>query len=354
MSLANLLLKIIGYNLWKRLGYPKIMPIVLTLSITDECNSRCKTCNIWKIKTTNELTLIEYEKIFENLGSLFWVTITGGEPFLRKDIKDIVVSLYKKTKLTYLTIPTNAILTEKIVRDTEFIIKKCPDLKLVINLSLDGIGDLHDKIRGFKGNFHKVLETYHALRKINSENLAIGINTVISKYNINQIKELYKFVTKNLKPDSYVCEVAENRAKLYNLNLELTPNYDEVLNFLIRKQRKVKGEISGMIKNLRNDFYRHLIDKKTLNCYAGYASANIMPNGDMWICYVKKSKIGNLRHATYDFKKIWYSKKADEERDKVKRCKYECKLVNAFYTGTMCNFSMLANALLKLKRSIYL
>jgi radical SAM protein with 4Fe4S-binding SPASM domain len=341
MSLANLLFKAIGYNMWKRFGFPGLMPIILTLSITDKCDSRCKTCNIWKIKSENELTLIEYKKMFESLNSLFWVTITGGEPFLRNDLKNIVVSLYEQTNPRYLTIPTNAILTEKIVKDIEFIIKRCPNLELILNLSLDGIGNLHDKIRGVKGNFKKVLKTYDALKKIKFEKLTVGINTVISRYNINQIKELYEFVSEKLKPDSYICEVAENRAKLYNLDLNVTPNYRDVLNFLIREHREGKGEIPELIKNLRNDFYRYLISDNMLDCYAGYASVNIMPDGDVWLCYVKKSKIGNLREANFDFKKIWFSEKADKERNKIKNCKYKCKLVNAFYTSAMCNFSML-------------
>lgn len=340
-QIVDLIYKLSLYKTFKKFGFPKLMPIVLNLNITEGCNSRCKTCNIWKIKPKNELTLIEYKKIFESLGSLFWVTVAGGEPFLRKDMKDIVVSLYKKTNPRFLTIPTNAILTEKIIRDTKYIIKRCPDLELVINLSLDGVGNLHDKIRGVKGNFQKVLETYYALKEINSKKLTIGINTVISKHNINHMKELYDFVTKNLKPDSYVCEVAENRARLHNLGLDLTPHYKEILKFFVRKLKKGKNGVPELIKNLRINFYKHLIDEEALDCYAGYASANIQSKGDVWICDHKKNRIGNLRRTNYDFKKIWFSEKADEERSKVKKCKHKCKLVNAFYTSTMCNFSIL-------------
>ena len=118
------------------------MPMNITLSVTDRCNSRCKTCNVWKVyrknpkKAKEELTLEEYERIFRNFKNLFWVTITGGEPFLRNDLRYIIVSLYDATKPKFLTIATNALLTKKIVDDVRYIVKKCPNMKIFVNLSL--------------------------------------------------------------------------------------------------------------------------------------------------------------------------------------------------------------------------
>ena len=167
----------------------------------------------------------------------------------------------------------------------------------------------------------------------------IGINTVISKYNVKKIPTIYEFVTKEIRPDSYICEVAEQRAKLYNLNLNITPKYENVLRFLIKKLKDQhdKNKTFNLKNKLRIEFYENLLSGKNIDCYCGFSSVNIMPNGDVWLCYVKKSNIGNLRKTNYNFEKIWLNKKAEKERERVKKCKYPCKLVNAFYTNFIFN-----------------
>jgi MoaA/NifB/PqqE/SkfB family radical SAM enzyme len=199
-----------------------ILPVILTITVTDRCNSRCKTCNIWKVevKPERECTVAEYEKIFNNFRHLFWVTIMGGEPFLRDDLFQIIKTLYEKTKPKFLTIPTNGILTDRISSVTKSILNSCANLNLIINLSMDGVGKKHDEIRGIEGNFEKLLKTFNELKMIDNPRLTVGINTVISKYNISFFSEIYEFIQK-IKPDSYVVEIAENMAKLYNLNLEI-------------------------------------------------------------------------------------------------------------------------------------
>ena len=79
------------------------VPINLTFSVTNVCQSRCKTCNIWEIyrnqpeKRHEELTLEEIEKIFQSMGHIYVFNISGGEPFLRSDIKEII-AIAKKVR----------------------------------------------------------------------------------------------------------------------------------------------------------------------------------------------------------------------------------------------------------------
>jgi len=84
-----LMFRMLGYWFMKHLGFPKLLPINYTVSLLYTCNSRCGTCNIWKKRAVN-LSVEEYKKIFKNIGRApYWVTFSGGEPFLREDI-DIV------------------------------------------------------------------------------------------------------------------------------------------------------------------------------------------------------------------------------------------------------------------------
>lgn len=340
----SLLPKIISYNFFKKFGFPKLLPMILTIGVNDWCNSKCKTCNIWKNnprkKIKEELKLEEYKKIFSNYGKSYWITITGGEPFLKKNLVQIIQIIYKKTKPEFITIATNGILTKRIVSWTKEILNSCKNLKLIVNISLDGIGKQHDEIRGARNSFNLVVKTFRKLKSIKNPRLTVGINTVISKFNIKNFPEIYDYIMQNLKPDSFVAEVAENRAKLYNMKLKITPRtneYQKALIFLIKQQKKQnKNNVLKIIEKLRMEFYKYLISNGLMKVFEGIASAYVMSNGDVWLSYSKPFIAGNLREVNYDFKKNWFSDKAKKLREIMNK-NYRTMLANAFYCNMICN-----------------
>ena len=195
----------------------------LTLSVSFSCNSRCKTCNVYNRKS-QELSLEEWTKIFQSLKQPpFWVTISGGEPFLYKDIDALVGSLYDNCRPAIINIPTNGLLYERIPIIVKQIAGHCIKSQIVINLSIDEIEERHDAIRGVPGNYRKALKTYAALKAIDAPNLTVGLHTVISKFNAQRIPEIYAHL-RALKPDSYVTEIAEERAELGTIGAEITPS----------------------------------------------------------------------------------------------------------------------------------
>ncbi|MDY7039033.1 MAG: radical SAM protein, partial [Thermodesulfobacteriota bacterium] len=100
--------------MFRQFGFPRLYPLNLTVSLTYRCNSRCKTCNIYQ-KQVSEFTLQEFEKTFQSIGSgPYWFTMSGGEPFLRKDIVDICKSAYENCHPKIINIPTNGILSDTI------------------------------------------------------------------------------------------------------------------------------------------------------------------------------------------------------------------------------------------------
>ena len=174
-DMLKVITKIPSYYLFRSIGWPRKLPMNLTLSVSYKCNSRCKTCNVYK-RTANELSLDEWRRIFESVGgSPFWVTISGGEPFLRTDIIDIVTSLYDQCAPAIINIPTNGLLDHRIPEIVEAIALHCKKAQIVINLSIDGIGERHDLIRGVKGNYAKALATFKGLKGLDMQNLSIGI-----------------------------------------------------------------------------------------------------------------------------------------------------------------------------------
>ncbi len=209
--MIELLPRLPWYKSYRSLGYPKRLPLSYTVSVTYRCNSRCASCRIYDKAPVTELTVAEYERIFKSVGHMpYWITISGGEPFLRRDIADICKTIYNYSKPAIINIPTNGILYKIIPQAVEKIAKTCAGSNIIINLSLDEIGEAHDKIRGVKGNYERTKQTYDALRLLKLPNLTLGIHTVISKFNVKRFPQIYDELIK-WKPDSYITEVAEER-----------------------------------------------------------------------------------------------------------------------------------------------
>lgn len=319
------------------------LPMNLTFSLSYRCNSRCKTCNVYK-KESYELTTDEWKKIFKSLGKApFWVTISGGEPFLRDDLTEIIRILYDICRPAIINIPTNGILHNRIPDRVKEIASHCRDSQIIINLSLDDIGERHDAIRGVPGNFEKALKTFDGLKEIHLNNLALGIHTVISQFNVSRIPEIYEYLIK-LNPDSYITEIAEERVELGTIGSAITPSLEEyalAVNFL--KSHLKTGTFSKVGKLTRSfrleyyDMVQRIMkeQRQIIPCFSGFASAQVAPDGDVWPCCIKAEPMGNLRRHGFDFKKVWFSEKAGNLRQSIKRGECYCPLANASYTNML-------------------
>lgn len=343
--------KIFGYKLSRTFGWPKMLPINLTLSISATCISRCQTCNIWK-KKEDDLTIEEWDRILASLGKWpFWITISGGEPFMQAHLVDLVKICYRYNQPAIINIPTNCLMYTVIPRYVEQMCQSIPKTQLIINLSVDGVGEKHDSIRGIPGNFEKVSITFKNLKELQKKyaNLVIGIHSVISNFNYMDVDELYDWAFSQ-KPDQYITEIAEERMELDTKGMPITPSYEhysQAIDKLITrvKKQKFKG-ISKITEAFRLEYYNNVkkylkAHKQVIPCYAGWASAQIYSQGDVWQCCVDADRMGNLRENDYDFKKVWFSKEADKIRQKVKAGGCGCPLANAYYTNMLMNYRTL-------------
>ena len=202
------------YNLARRTNRLRPLPMNLTFSVSYRCNSRCQTCNVWR-KRVEDFTLDEYERTFRHLGTTpYWLTFSGGEPFLRPDLIDIILASYHHCRPGIINIPTNGLLVKRIVKGVERLTREASQAQIVVNLSLDGIGEQHDAIRGVPGNFAKLRETYAGLRQLTAPNLTVGIHTVISQLNIDDFMPLHQHVRQEWQPNSFITEMAEERDRI--------------------------------------------------------------------------------------------------------------------------------------------
>src|SRR4030081_3962870 len=185
------------------LGKPLALPMNLTISVSYRCNSRCKTCNVWQ-RPNDDFTIEEYDKTFASVGrDAYWFTFSGGKPTLRKDLPEMVEAAYRHCRPGIVNIPTNGILDKVIPGRIERVLQNAPKSEVIINLSLDAVGEKHNEIRGVKNNWSRAMSTYRQLKDLQRDysNLTLGIHTVISSYNVDSFSELAELVQRELKPD---------------------------------------------------------------------------------------------------------------------------------------------------------
>ena len=332
------------YKLMRSFGWPRLLPLNITVSVTYRCNSRCLTCHVYE-RTAEEFSVDEFDRAFKSLGRApYWFTMSGGEPFLRDDFPDICESAYSRCAPGIINIPTNGLMTARIAEMVSAVVSRCPRAQIIVNLSLDGVGGEHDRIRGVPGNYEKAVATYKALRSIDAPNLALGVHTVISVHNVDRVPDIYRHVTRELRPDAYITEIAEERVELGTVGAAVTPDaesYGRAVDFLIERLREERhAGIARVTQSFRIRYYelvkRYLATlRQPIPCYAGIASAHIAPEGDVWLCCVRAEPVGNLRETGYDFGTVWFGEKARLERKRVAAGDCACPLANASYTNML-------------------
>ena len=338
------------------------LPVNITVSVSYRCNSRCKTCNVWLLPN-DDLALAEWDLVFESLGSApYWFTFSGGEPTLRKDLPEMVARAYRHCRPGIINIPTNGIQHKVIPGRIERVLEAAPKSEVIINLSLDGLGLKHDAVRGVRSNWDHAMKTYAALKELKKRHshLTLGIHTVISNFNVDSFPELCEYVQRELKPDSYITEIAEERVELDTVGLGITPTaekYTVAIDTLLESMRdqKLTG-VAEVTQAFRRQYYE--IVKRTLRehrqvipCMAGVASAQIAPNGDVWTCCIRAQSMGNLREHNYDFGSVWRTGKAAELRRSIKAGECYCPLANAAYTNMLTHGPTVAKVTAEVARS---
>lgn len=375
MKKSDLIFKLgpslVSYRMNRWFGYKNIHPITLTYSVTAACQSRCKTCQIGQMfcndptRPEKDLKLDEIEKIFKTMKPVYFFNMSGGEPFMRKDLPEIVRLACKYLKPRVVHTPTNAILSDRIIEYSEKIINIVreydPTVPFTVKPSIDGVGGLHDEIRGVKGNFKKLLQTIDGLKKLEEkyDNFHLELGTVISNFNIDHLDEIEDFVH-SLGVESYRNEVAECRTEFFNLEDPITPPADVYQSLIKDFARKVEENIASkknlakMTEALRVVYYdiagKILEEKRqVIPCYAGVSNVHINYDGGVWPCCVLgyDQEMGNLRDYGYDFQALWHSPKAKEVRKFIRNKNCACPLANQGYSNILMHFPSLFKAGIK-------
>ena len=336
-------------------------PVYMILGLTYDCNSFCRTCFNWEQLRKNkehELSLEELQKIFASLDDLLFVVMSGGEPFLRRDLPDVCETLSKNNNVKQITIPTGGVTSELIGKSVEATLERCPDTQIVVNLSIDHVGEKHDWIRGVPGNYEKLKKTYARLIGIRDryDNLTVNMHTCLCSYNVDDLEELTSAVRRDFPLISFHSfEMLRGDQPDKNIQPISTDRYREVLPYLEKYWSSYRN-YDGFLKFVK--IYSRRVELEVLEqetqvrpCHAGTVSGVVDARGEVRMCELREA-VGNLRDVDYDFSRLWFSPEADRQRAAIKakecHCTHSCfmssslvfdpRTYGAYLASTVVNF----------------
>ncbi|MDE5813591.1 MAG: radical SAM protein [Muribaculaceae bacterium] len=293
-----------------------------SIIVTYRCPMRCKMCDIWNNPTRKdeEFKPALLKKLPDNLRS---INITGGEPFVRDDIEEIVEILRTKTKR--IVFSTSGFFSDKIIA----LAKKYPDVGY--RISIEGLSCKNDELRGRQGGFDKGLSTLLELKRMGIKDIGFGIT--VSNNNSEDMLNLYE-LNKNLGMEfatasfhnSFYFHKYDN--KVTNKD-EVCANFDELIQRLMKENNPKSWFRAffnlGLINYVQGG-------RRMLPCEAGQENFFVDPFGNVLPCNGMEEKcwfdtMGNLHDQTFD--EIWNGEKAKAVREKVANCPKSCWMVGS-------------------------
>ncbi|MBW2662496.1 MAG: radical SAM protein [Deltaproteobacteria bacterium] len=290
------------------------------LIVTYRCNAKCYMCNTWKNPSRKDeefapdlLNKIPYD--------LNFINITGGEPFLRDDLDEIIQIAIDKTKR--LIISTNGYFTKKIVRLAENY-----GNRIGFRISIEGLPAANDELRGIKDGFDHGLRSLVTLHDMGIKDIGFGIT--VSDRNARDMIELWRlsksmgieFATATTH-NSYYFHKHDNRHEDPEM---VAKEFEKIAAELLNTNRPKNWFRAYFNMGLANKVRG---GKRPLPCEVGTDVFFLDPYGNIMPCNGSDEPMimGNLKDQTFDA--IWNSQKADEIRNQVRNCPKQCWMVGS-------------------------
>lgn len=299
-------------------------PLKLNLCLTYWCQYKCKTCNIWQRKPSDELTTGEIITLVRENANVNWADLTGGEIFLRRDIDDIFEAMVTGwPRLAILHFPTNGFQTDRIVHSVERIAGRGP-ARTVVTVSVDGDEALNDEIRGVKGGYRRQMETFTALRRIPGIVTALGVT--LSRYNLGQFERTFAACAREcpgLTMHDVHLNVAQTSGHYYG-NAEADAGVPDPMSARaeMKKYRSLRGPARSPSQLLESAYLRNLdqfllTGRTPMPCHALRASCFIDPWGVVYPCITYSRPMGRLRETGMRLDPIWNDPQTAQVQDEI-------------------------------------
>ena len=290
-----------------------------TVIVTYRCNARCNMCNRYKApsKPEEEISIEAIKK----LPQMYFTNITGGEPFIRTDLKDIVRELYKKSDR--IVISTNGFFTDRIVD----LCKEFPNIG--IRISIEGLEETNNKIRGLEDGFNRGYTTLKKLVEMGMKDVGFGMTVqdanakdLVALYNLSDEMNM-EFATASLHNSFYFVE-AKNIIKD---RMMVGQAFEDLINELLKSNSPKKWFRAYFNHGLINYIFGQ---KRLLPCDMAFDTFFVDPYGDVMPCNGTKDKevMGNINEVS-TWEELWNSKEADAVRAKVRNCNRNCWMIGS-------------------------
>lgn len=298
--------------------------LYLVFFVTDRCRARCSFCLNRDLASSDsaglELRIKEIEKIAGSLGSLPHLVVTGGEPFEREDVSDIVRAFYRNAGTRLVTIPTNAFHPERTESAVEQILRDCPELYLRIVFSVHGGSSVHDQVIGLRGSFEALRQTYKRLKvlKANYPALSLVSLTVKTPALKGNVRELVSFFQSDMALDQHLL-ISPRRGRACSWQEGAFTQQEEAeWRDFSRTRKPIRGGrfwhifASEVLRESRALMDRaRFTGRPALPCVAGRRLAVLRPDGRVLACEIEKNCfLGAVQDFGYDLRRLLKSRRA--------------------------------------------
>ncbi|MDR3309101.1 MAG: radical SAM protein [Tannerella sp.] len=295
-------------------------PTDMCIILTYRCPMRCVMCNIWDNPTERSKEITPEE--INLLPDVKFINLTGGEPFVRDDLEDVVRVCF--TKSPRVVISTSGCFEDKVIA----LARKFPNIG--IRISIEGLSVKNDELRGRKGGFDKGLRTLLTLKEMGVRD--IGFGCTVSNNNSSDMLSLYQ-LSRSLGLEfstaafhnSYYFHKSDN---VITKKDEVCGNFERLINMQLRETHPKSWFRAFFNMGLINYIEGN---RRMLPCEAGSINFFVEPYGDVYPCNgleerYWKERMGNIRE-TPAFDEIWNSEQAQRVRALVNACPKNCWMI---------------------------
>lgn len=330
---------------WRR-RLSKRGPIFVTLFVTARCNARCGHCFYrGQLEATGgegELTLDEYRQVSAQMPPFTKLLLSGGEPFLRRDLARVVSVFCEGNGVGQVTIPTNGTLPGPTEAAADELTARFPRVSFELQLSIDGVGADHDRLRGLPGAFELLLETHRGLARLAKRrpNLDVTFCFTLSAHSHGHMEQVCRFLEHELR--SRVMHVVlirgcphdEDSSHITPAQVRAAMDRARAMAGAGAGRRPLSWRLLRPLLEARKDISMMLIEQGMAlgrrplpTCLAGTLNAVIDEQGKVYTCELRPDPAGDLRQLGYDFKAIWRGAHMDQARQAIaaQRCTCTCE-----------------------------
>jgi len=310
--------------------------------VTSVCNARCAHCFYPINAGKNELTLEEIERLTATLPPIRLLLIGGGEPFLRRDLPEIIRLYFERTGFFTCSIPTNGFGPDEIAAATERICSFSPDLSFGVTVSIDGFREYHDHVRRLPGLYDRAVATLTTLLDLagRTPNLTVGVTTVFMRDNQKDFEAFTDFIYETHRPHQHSINLI--RGEAYDPTLKDGLDVDLYSRICEKTDaRYPPGEIQSGWRGVRTRARREVnrlryeyIARQAKGgdfeqfCLAGEREFVLSEDGVVTGCELIRDSFGNIRDFDYDFRRLRAGSAVaafdTKKRAALCKCTHEC------------------------------